>query len=326
MKVLCLGGGGALPNAVFPALRARIDAGDDLEVFTSPSMMDSGGSTGVLRKTEGVLPPGDIRRHLLAFSTAPDHFRKILGTRINVELSERKEADARHNAHNVFNMILVAYEKQFGVEEGYRLAHELMQVKGATCIPPVLKPTHIHAELEDGSIIHTEDEIDRPTSHDVNAKIKRVFIDPHVDANPKLLEAINNVDMIIIGPGDLYSTLVQTLLAGGVKEAMIETSAKIVLITPSTTKLGETIGFSVQDYATEIESYLGRKLSFILWNSEIPDEARHKAYQEDEPTARDMMVIRGDADERFIGADLLWAEGPTEYDPEKVVNALMALV
>jgi len=326
MKVICLGGGSCIPKLTLAGFKERIDAGDDIQITAVTSAVDSGGSTGVLRDAENVLPPGDLRRHLLALSNAPDHIKEVLDTRINVELVKREEVDARHNAHSVFNMVLVSFEKNFGPEKGQELANEFMQTVGP-CITGTLDLTHIWAKTESGKTIKGEDEIDRPVDHDVDDKIVEFWMDPLVDANPRYLQAIREADLIVFGPGDFYSSLVPMLMFKGVTDALKESNAKIVLVAPAMTKHGETDDWTVERFTEEFEKYTdGVKFTHILYNTltDVPQE-RIDEYHKDEPYFLEMMKFGESTEDRYIGKPLLAESDDIIYNVRTVIDILIEI-
>lgn len=317
-KIVCFGGGNALPKAVLPGLRKH-----DVEITSITSMVDSGGSTGQLRKDFNVLPPGDIRRHLLALSDAPDWKKKLFAFKFGHEVF-----DGGHKGHTFANIFLVGLEhitKDY--EKVLDITHDFLEVKKHKALPATLDKTHVFAELENGEIIEGEDEIDVPKKHDANMKIKNIFLKPHAKAYQKAVEAIKHADMILIGPGDMHSSLMPCFLPEGMKEAMQNTKAKKVFVCPSMTKLGETNDFTVHDFAAETEKYIGCPLNHVLFNTNIPSAEKISEYRKAEPSVHKIVAFNGILDKnKFIGADLLAQGNEVVYDSDKVAGTVMNLL
>lgn len=316
-KILCFGGGNAVPRVLLAELKKR-----KIDVSSATSMADSGGSTGQLRKDFNVLPPGDMRRHLLALSDAPEWKKELFMFRFGHE-----EFSGGHKGHNFGNIFLAGLEHVLhDYEKALKIAHEFLEVKGR-CYPATIEKTNIAAELENGEEIVGEDEIDVPKKHNPDLEIKSVYLKPKARAYPPLLLAIKNAGAITLGPGDLYSSIIPCLLPEGIKEAMQKTKAKKIFICPAMTKRGETQGFSVEGFAKEVEKYLGCELDYVLFNSEIPSKERAEEYKKTETLLLEpVSFAKVPHNKKFIGANLLVESGPVVYDPKKVVDVLLKLV
>lgn len=316
-SAVCFGGGNAIPKAILMPLKKY-----PVNITAITSMVDSGGSTGQLREDFDVLPPGDIRRHILALSEAPVWKKKLWEFRFGREVFH-----GGHKGHNFANVFIAGLEyvhKDYGkvLEE----VHEFMEVKGRV-LPATTDKTHVCARLENGEIVKGEDEIDLPRKHDPNLKITEVFLLPNARAYPPVLEAIAGADLITIGPGDLYSSSVPCFLAEGIKEAFKKTKARKVLICNTMTKLGETNNFSVSDFAKEVERYIGCPLDFVIYNSEIPSKERVDAYKKEEPLILEPVKAGKGLDaKKFIGTKIIIEKGAVIYDPEKLAKAIYSLI
>lgn len=287
------------------------------------SMVDNGGSAGQLRVDFNVLPPGDIRRHILALSDAPQWKKDLWVFRFGHEVF-----DGGHKGHVFANAFIAGLEnnlKDYG--KALDVMHEFMEVnKKHRALPATIEKTQIYAELENGEIVKGEDEIDVPLKHDPKLKIKKVYLEPKAKAYPKALAEVEKADLITIGPGDLYSSAIPCLMMEGMSEAFKKSRAKKVLITNTMTKLGETNDFSVADFASEVEKYMGCPLDFVIYNSQTPAKERIEEYKKEEPAIMELVKADKGLDKnKFITGDLLLADGPVIYDPEKLVKLLMSL-
>jgi len=316
-KIVCFGGGNALPQVVLSGLKKY-----PLIINSITSMMQSGGSTGQLRKDLNVLPPGDISRHLIALSEAPQWKKGLFYYRFG-----EKKFPGGHVGHRFGTVFIACLEYLFkDFEKASLFAHEFLEVKKNRALPATIKKTSLWAELENGQIIQGEDEIDVPKKHDSKLRIKRIFLKPEAKAYPPTLAAIQEADFIILGPGDLYSSLIPCLLPGGIKMAIQKSRAVKIYVCNIMNKLGETNGFSVLDFAGEVEKYLGCSLDLVLYNTEIPDKNRIKEYRKKEPSILGIVKFDKELDkDKFIGKNLLKKKGSLEHNSNKVVKNILKL-
>ncbi len=317
IKILCFGGGSGLPEVVLEPLKKY----DEFSISSVTSMVDNGGSTGQLRRDFNVLPPGDIRRHILALSEAEDWKKKLWKFRFGHE-----EFPGGHKGHSFANVFIAGLEyvtKDY--EKALEIVHDFMRVKGR-CLPATTDQVQLIVKLENGEEAVGEDEIDVPKNHDANLKISEVFLRPEGNTYPPVIVAIKEADVIIIGPGDLYSSLVPCFLPKGIKETIQESKAVKIFICPAMTKLGETQGFDVEKFAGEMERYIGCELDYVLFNNQDPDEGRIKKFKEENPHLLQIVPFEGVSGEKFVGRDLLLDEGPILYDPVKVEKVLVELI
>ncbi|MFA6096127.1 MAG: gluconeogenesis factor YvcK family protein [Candidatus Paceibacterota bacterium] len=313
-RFVCFGGGSAMPKVVLEPLRKYSS-----EITSITSMVDNGGSTGQLREDFGILPPGDIRRHILALSKAPQWKKDLLSFRFG-----REVFDGGHKGHNFANVFMAGLEhitKDY--EKVLDIIHEFMEVEGRA-LPATIQNTQLLAILENGEIVKGEDEIDIPKTHNPSIRIKNIYLDPEVDAYEKSLEAVAKADVVIIGPGDLYSSSLPCFLMKGMKEEIVKSKAKKIFVCNIMTKLGETNEFSVSDFSDEVEKYLGCELDHVIYNSKIPSEQRIMEYKKKEPTTLNLVKINGNLDEnKYIGRDILADKGPLHHDAEKLIKMII---
>ncbi len=319
-RVLCFGGGSGMPKTVLEPLKDE----DDVEITSVTSMVDNGGSTGALRKEFDVLPPGDIRRHILALSQAEEWKKKLWNFRFARDIV----FDGGHRGHNFANIFIAGLEYLLGdFEKALEILHEFLKVKGK-CYPATLEKVQLYAELENGQVIMGEDEIDVPKMHDGSLRIKNVWLSPKAKAYGKVIEAIENVDYIIIGPGDLFSSLVPCFLPSGIKEALESSKAEKIFIAPAMTKFGETNGFYLEDFVDVLERYAG-KIDYVVYNTKIPDENRLREFKMEENLLLEMVVPKDsevNRSEKYIGVDLIGEKGPIIYDSKKLKTVLLKII
>ncbi len=254
-KTVTVIGGGTGTFVVLQSLKKL-----NLNINAIVSMMDSGGSTGRLRDQLGVLPPGDLRQCLVALSDAPLLWRKLF-------LYRFENGDLK--GHNFGNIFLSALEKiTSNYQEVIEAASHILNTLGKV-IPVTFDKTHLMAELSNGKIIKGEGKIDSLCSK--RTKINKIFLDPQVNANPLAIKTILDSHYLIIGPGDLYTSLIPPLLVNNIKKSIKETSAKIIYILNLMTKKGQTTNFTARDHLRELSNYLGKKPDLmIINNGKIP--------------------------------------------------------
>jgi uncharacterized cofD-like protein len=226
------------------------------------SSADDGGSTGILRKELGVMPPGDIRQCLLGLSVATEETKQLFSFRFHSGLLK---------GHSLGNIILAGLEKQLGIESAISLAGKILNVKGQV-LPVTLKPTLLTAILNNGNKIVGEHNIDEPRKiSNIKYQISKLQLTPNISANPKVIQAIKKADIIVFGPGDLYTSILPNLLPKGVKEALDKSKAKKVLISSIMTKPGQTDAFTAKEFVQVANQYLGKnKLNAVVVNNQKP--------------------------------------------------------
>ena len=251
-RIACLGGGTGLFT-----LLSGLKTLTSVSLCSIVSMSDDGGSTGKLRDMFGILPPGDVRRSLVALSTAPDLLNELMQYRF-----KRGEGLA---GHNLGNLLLTALAEMRGnMTHAVRSIAEILNIQGQV-IPVTETMNTLHAELENGAILTGEHHIDLFKGQDRSLKINRLWQEPIAAGNPDAIEAIYNARYILIGPGDLYTSLISNLIVEGVGEAICASRAKKIYICNVMTKPGETTNFQVSDHIRELNKYLKKDvLDFVI--------------------------------------------------------------
>ncbi len=256
-RVVCMGGGTGLP-VVLRGLVKRADPRLDepgVELTAVVAMSDDGGSSGRLRRSRGALPPGDVRNCLVALAG---------GSSALSELFQHRFAGKKGIAgHAVGNLVIAALAELKGdFQEAVDAAATLLQVKGRV-LPSTTQPVSLMAQMEDGSEIVGERKIAR-----ARKRIRKVCLSPRLPvASPGLLEAIATADLIVLGPGSLYSSVLPNLLVDGVAQALRETRATKVMITNLMTQPGETEGMSLAEHVKVVLEHAGPVLDAVLVNA-----------------------------------------------------------
>lgn len=218
------------------------------------TMTDSGGDSGRLRTECNVLPPGDIRRCLVALSDESPLLRELFNFRFEEEPLRGRQLG---------NLVLVALSRICGSEPAaIEAMHRLLNIRGRV-LPVSWDHVHLCAELADGRIVEEEANIDVP-QHDPAIPIRRVFLKPAARPNPEALAALGESDAIILAPGDLYTSTIPNLLVTGVADTIARSPARLIYVVNLMTKRGETTGYSAARHVEEIIRYCGRVPDGVL--------------------------------------------------------------
>ena len=251
-----------------------LKANPDYNLAAIVTMSDSGWSTGLLRDEFGVLPPGDIRRAILALSTESEILRKLFEYRFDKESSV--------SGHTVGNLLLTALADitwDFG--DGIKEINKMFKVKGKV-IPVTMEQSNLCVELENGQKVCWESNIDVP-DHDPDLKIIDAYLEPEVKANSVAKNTLANSDIIVIGPWDLYTSIIPNLLVKWVKKSIKNSNAKVVYFCNIMTKQWETSGFEVKDFIDVIEKYLWKWiLDYVVVNDGNISDYMVKKYKDSE--------------------------------------------
>jgi len=314
LAVATIGGG----SGHFVLLSALRDA-ENLAISAIVSMTDSGGSTGRLRDELGILPPGDILKCVLALSPYRELARKLL--------LKRFTKGKRLSGHSAGNMLLTMLSQYSGsFSEGIQGLAQMLDVEGEI-LPVTVDKSTLVAELTSGERIFGESAIDLPRG-DQREKIQNVFLVPHhaeqVRVYPPVIKRINKVDAIVLGPGDLYTSIIPNLLVPGVKQAIQNSKAKLIYVTNIMTKFGETDGYDVEHFISDLEFYLGRAIDVVLVNNHIPSQEMIASYNIERAQVVEVSNL-SQLKQRYhvIYADLIDEDSEiVRHDSEKLAGAL----
>ncbi|MEI7579480.1 MAG: gluconeogenesis factor YvcK family protein [bacterium] len=251
--VTVIGGGtGTMPVLAGLKKFRRID----LRVIVN--MTDDGGSNKVVRDEFGILPLSDIRKSIVALSNREGDILRELFT-------YRFALGDGLSGHTLGNLMMLALTDITKSEyETIRIMSDLFKVKGQI-IPVTYDKTCLCARYQNGVILEGESSISGRKNQN-NSRIENLYLCPEVVANDAAIKSINQSDFIIIGPGDLYSSILSNIVVNGIRKAMQETKASIIYISNLMTQKGETRGMQASDLITEVEKYLGKKIDFVILN------------------------------------------------------------
>lgn len=287
------------------------------------TVTDDGGGSGVIRSEMGILPPGDIRNCILALADDEDIMEKLLQYRFR---------EGRLSGQNMGNLFLAALTDIYGnFEKAVYKLQDILRIKGKV-IPVTLENADLCAELEDGTQVVGESRIpEEVVSH--HSPIEHVYLDPPWPrALDAAVKAIRSADMIVLGPGSLYTSIIPNLLVKGIADAIRDAAGMKTLICNIMTQPGETDDFTVTEYAETVVEYLGSNvLDYMLINDQRLENPVIRPYLKHGI----IQLIADDKDRKAlermhitpIESNMVYAdEGVVRHDADRVGNIIIALV
>lgn len=264
-RIVVIGGG----TGTHTVLRGLKRYQKQVELTAIVTMADSGGSTGRLRDEFGVLPVGDVRMALAALAKDNDNHEELLRELFLYRFDKGNGL----SGHNFGNLFLIALTEILGSEEeAIRAAGKVLGVQGRV-VPVTTQKVNLVAAYENGRVLHCEHEIDEPADDIARERIVDLTVTPDIPVNPKAEEAILNADLVVIGPGDLYTSVLANCVVSGVADALRRTTAPVVYVSNLMTKLGQTTDMGVREHVAEIKRYIKRLPDVVIANtSTFPDD------------------------------------------------------
>jgi uncharacterized cofD-like protein len=314
-RIVVIGGGTGLFTAL-SGLRRH-----DVDLSAIVTMADSGGSSGRLRDEFGFLPAGDVRRCLVALA-ADDK----VGMLLRQLFEYRFDRGTGLVGHTFGNLLITALtDLTGGMDRAISEVANLLRVKGQV-LPVTLMDSHLYAELANGQIIVGEAAID--TRRD-SIPIERVYLDPPAQATPAAIQAIEAANLIVIGPGDLYTSLLPNLLVAGIREAIAASAGRTVYVCNVMTKHGETDGYAASDFLRVITQYLGEGVldaALLSYYESLPRDvlARYQA-ERAKPVSIDQDRCY-EYVERLMVRPVAAAGTLVRHDADRLADALLALL
>ncbi len=265
VKVVVIGGGSGI-SVVLRGIKKLTE-----NITAVITVGDDGGSSGILREDLGMLPPGDIRNSILALSDTEPIMEQLMQYRF------KDKALKNHNLGNVLIAGLVEMTGSF--EAALSHIHDIFAVKGRV-LPVTLNNMVLEASLEDGTKVIGESRIPYE-SMKKKSKIKDINILPKkCELLPAVKEAIDTADIIMLGPGSLYTSILPNLLVGDMADILQKAKAKVVLCANLITQPGETTSMSVEDHLFTIEDQIGKKIiDTIFVNNKKMEDSLYESYK-----------------------------------------------
>ena len=302
-KVVAIGGGTGLPVL----LRGLKEHSSNLTAIVTVG--DDGGSSGILRRELGVLPPGDVRNCIAALAEAEPLMTRLFQYRFN--------EGSGLEGHSFGNLFIVAMSGITGnFEEAVRETSRVLAVRGLI-LPSTLQHVAVHARTMDGVEISGESNITLE-----GTRIQEVFLQPaNVQANPETIRAILEADIVVVGPGSLLTSVLPNLLVDGIRQALAISQATKIYVCNVATQHGETDEFSVSDHFETLVQHVGPGLfDYILANDNVqgplPD-AWHS-----QPVLVDTPLVDG---ARVITADVISEKNRYYHDSSKLATSIMRI-
>ncbi|MQG21196.1 MAG: YvcK family protein [SAR202 cluster bacterium] len=300
-RVTAIGGGTGLAN-LLDGLRMRTE-----NITAIVSVADDGGSSGILRDEFGMLPPGDFRSCLVALSDADPLIKDLFKYRFVTESSLA--------GHSLGNLLIAALSTlSGGFENAIDVSSQLLNIKGKV-LPASLENIVLMAEMMDEKIVSGESNI---TSHE--SVIKKVFIgEPDVEAYPPAEDAIRQAELIIVGPGSLYTSVIPNFLIRGIRDAIQEASAPCVYVCNVATQVGETDGFNAGDHVRTLLEHVGDGvIDYVVVNDNIKNRLANEL--DFRPVSPDGLPINGVV---ALYKDVVNTASPVLHDSRKLCEVLL---
>ena len=301
-RVVAIGGGTGL-SVLLRGLTARTD---DLTAIIT--VADDGGSSGRLRRELGVLPPGDFRNCLVAMSDDESLLADLFQYRF-----DSGNGLKGHSFGNLFIVAMTSVTNSF--DQALVESSRVLAVRGRV-IPATSVGLQLSARFADGRLVQGESSI---PAH--GGQIDRLTIEPaSAPAHPLAVQAIERADLVVIGPGSLYTSILPNLLVPGIADALKRSSATVVYVCNVATQPGETEGYTVARHVATLQSHTFDEVAdFVLCNEELRDfdgaSAVSAVVHDGEPIDYATVVL----------SDLVDPTHPVRHDSEKLADALMNL-
>jgi len=276
LRVVAFGGGTGLP-VLLTGLKDRV-----ADLTAVVTVADDGGSSGRLRQELGVAPPGDVRNCLVALAG-----RRRLAEVFNY----RFEAPGDLNDHSVGNIIIAALaDMAGGFCEGVEQAARFLRIKGRV-FPAATESLTLVVRHADGTVTRGESVV-----HEAGKEVAEVAVEPAgAPAPPGVVEAIGAADVLVLGPGSLFTSTIPALLGGGVREALSSFAGPVVYVANVMTQPGETGGYAVSDHVGAIAEHVGPVVTDVLVHAGDlrPDLLARYAAEAAAPVEVDREVLHG---------------------------------
>jgi uncharacterized cofD-like protein len=310
-KIVIIGGGTGLPVLLRGLKHYSID------ITAIVTVADDGGSSGRLRDELDIPPPGDIRNVLAALSDVEPLIEELF--------QHRFQNGNGLSGHSLGNLILAAMTSITGdFVKAIREMSKVLNVRGKV-LPAANRSVVLHAEMEDGTIVSGESKI--PYS---GKKIKKVFLTPeHIEPLPETIEEIRSADLIVVGPGSLYTSILPNLLVPKIGEEVCKAKAKKIYICNVMTQAGETLNYTASDHVKALYDHMNCAfLDTILVNDEnIPDEIQKRYAKEmAEPVKYDIENLKQLGLSIICDSIISYEDNVIRHDTKKVAALLVSLL
>ncbi|HZG61677.1 MAG TPA: YvcK family protein [Anoxybacillus sp.] len=310
-KIVIIGGGTGLPVLLRGLKHYPID------ITAIVTVADDGGSSGRLRDELDIPPPGDIRNVLAALSDVEPLIEELF--------QHRFQNGNGLSGHSLGNLILAAMTSITGdFVKAIREMSKVLNVRGKV-LPAANRSVVLHAEMEDGTIVSGESKI--PYS---GKKIKKVFLTPeNIEPLPETIEEIRSADLIVVGPGSLYTSILPNLLVPKIGEEVCKAKAKKIYICNVMTQAGETLNYTASDHVKALYNHMNCSfLDTILVNDENIPDGIQKRYAEEmaEPVKCDIENLKQLGLSIICDSIISYEDNVIRHDTKKVAALLVSLL
>jgi uncharacterized cofD-like protein len=311
-RIVALGGGTGLSTL----LRGLKQHSSNITAIVT--VTDDGGSSGRLVQELGIIPPGDLRNCLVALADAEKLMTDLFQYRF-------KQTSGSLSGHSIGNLLIAALVDQAGgnMEEALQRASEVLAIRGRV-IPSTMQMVRLRALMENGLEICGETAI-----ADSRLRVRRVFLDP-ADSPPQeeALQAIGEADLICVGPGSVYTSVIPNLLVPGIAEAIRDADAKKAYICNVMTQPGESDAFTAAEHVVAIQANVeARVFDYVVLNTGAPSASAIEKYRDS-----NQFLVEADADRirtmgfRVVTGNFMSETDVVRHDPVRVAAKLVELV
>lgn len=308
LKIVVIGGGTGLSTL----LRGMKKYSNKITAIVS--VMDNGKSSGTIRKEFDILPPGDIRKCISALAYDEELVSKLMEYRF-------KKGENSFSGHTLGNIWITALSEHFNsFEKAIEATTEIFETAGRV-LPSTLQRADLCAEYENGETMCGESEIPQ-----AGKKIKRIFLNKQgIKGYKKAVEAIKEAQIIILGPGSLYTSVIPNLLITDIRNAIRENAESLnVYICNCSTERGETENYSVENHIDAIFDHCkGKPFDYVLVNNKIVKSSKNASVL---GNINNITTTRSELSNcKIISSDIVSDKNPLYHDPEKLAKAVIEL-
>lgn len=310
-RIVVLGGGTGLSTL----LRGLKQHSSNITAIVT--VTDDGGSSGKLIQEKGMIPPGDIRNCLVALADAEKAMTDLFQHRF-------RDDSGSLSGHSIGNLLIAALVDQSrgDFEEAIARASDVLLIRGRV-VPSTLSHVRLRAIMEDGTEVCGETKIAQS-----GKRIRRIYLDPEeVEAYAPAVEAVLNADLICIGPGSVYTSVIPNLMVAGIADALRQSAAPKVYICNVMTQPGESDAFTASEHVTAIRANVpGRIFDSVMVNSGVPSQSAIEKYK-----GSGQFLVEPDIDRikamgyRILLGDIMSETDVVRHDPMRLATKLVAL-
>lgn len=317
-KIVVLGGGTGQGN-LLRGFKKR----EDIELTAVVAVSDDGGGSGVIRTEMKMLPPGDIRNCLISLSNMDPTMEKLMNHRFNY---------GSLKGQNFGNLFILALNEIFGdFQIAIDQVSEMISVKGKV-LPASPTPIRLMATLENGNVVIGESNIGK-TCLQQNTYLQKVEIIPErPEATAEVITKIQEADIVIIGPGSLYTSLLPNLLIPDIRQAIFQSKAHKLYICNLMSENGETHHLNIYDHVEILHRNVNERLDYVLLNTQVISKKIEDNYDREDkyilyPEHDDIRKINALGIQTIVGDFIVETQyGAIMHDSEKVVKIILEIL